>query len=513
MNERRQEIIEELRNDLILFGRVISPSTFFRPSPQFHYEIANLFMDRDFPQVCVQAPRGFAKSSIAMMFVLHHIIFDEGNKLVVIQSKNRPEAINRLDKIKDILSGMTKGGWVGLAGQYYNKKNSLIWREDKIKFKLFGNTVTVKAVGTGQQIRGLLEDDTRTTLLLLDDPEDELNTKTETAMESNFDIFYSALPGLDSRNGRVIVIGTPIHERCIVERLKDLNNKGWVFRKYEAHDDNFENLLWSEFRDKKWLKEKYEEHAASNKLRKYYSEYRCSLIPGEEASFKQQDFRYWDGHLFIKNGEAFLNITHLHKVKLPEAMIVPVNTYIGIDPASSQSSSADYSVIMPIAYDSMDRIFVLPYYRKRTDPYDFANEIIKAYKRIRPEKIRIETTGYQQALYSFLQAKKKENNLRISIKGLKPRERKLGDGGRLESLIPLFREHRVYIQENMSELVGELLMYPRPKHDDLLDGLWYAQYRLIKPAHSYEELEYDDDEKMFVEGYRETKTKGNWRIA
>ena len=56
-------------------------------------------------------------------------------------------------------------------------------------------------------------------------------------------------------------------------------------------------------------------------------------------------------------------------------------------------------------------------------------------------------------------------------------------------------------------------MYPRPKHDDLLDGLWYAQYKLIKPAHTYEELELDDDERMFADGYREVRRKGNWRTA
>ena len=33
----------------------------------------------------------------------------------------------------------------------------------------------------------------------------------------------------------------------------------------------------------------------------------------------------------------------------------------------------------------------------------------------------------------------------------------------------------------MSALKDELLMYPRGKHDDLLDGLYYAMLNLYKP--------------------------------
>jgi hypothetical protein len=39
----------------------------------------------------------------------------------------------------------------------------------------------------------------------------------------------------------------------------------------------------------------------------------------------------------------------------------------------------------------------------------------------------------------------------------------------------------MFITNSMSELEDELLMYPRGKHDDLLDGLYYAMKGSYKP--------------------------------
>ena len=52
---------------------------------------------------------------------------------------------------------------------------------------------------------------------------------------------------------------------------------------------------------------------------------------------------------------------------------------------------------------------------------------------------------------------------------------------RLESLQPLFAQGNVFIQKNQQALLDELLLYPRGKHDDLLDGFFYANKNCYKP--------------------------------
>ena len=50
---------------------------------------------------------------------------------------------------------------------------------------------------------------------------------------------------------------------------------------------------------------------------------------------------------------------------------------------------------------------------------------------------------------------------------------------RLESLQPLFANKKVYIQKDMQAFIDELTLYPRGKHDDLLDGFFYANKNVI----------------------------------
>ena len=48
---------------------------------------------------------------------------------------------------------------------------------------------------------------------------------------------------------------------------------------------------------------------------------------------------------------------------------------------------------------------------------------------------------------------------------------------------PAFAQGKVFIKDNMQALKDELLLYPRGKHDDLLDGLYYAMKKVYKPNH------------------------------
>lgn len=505
---RREQIIEECREDLLVFGKTLTPQTFFKNSPPFHYEVADALMDRSIKQLCIQAPRGFAKSSLAMLFILHHITFDEGDKFVIIQSKTAGEAINRLTKVKEVISSPT---YWDLVGHKVYDKISPVWRENKIKVNIGNSRVTIKAIGTGMQVRGALESDSRITLYILDDPEDELNCKTEEAMASNFRVFLGGLPGLDSRNGRAIVIGTPVHELCIVERLKVMKN--WTFKWYEACDENFGNLLWAEYRDAEWLRNEYESLSSAGQRRIFYSEYRCSLIPGEDQLFKPDDFRYYDGGLIIRNGETFLKITSLNKVSLEEPILKPVHVYQGYDPASSTKQTADYSVRFSIAYDEERNIYCLPYFRKRVTPLAFGDEMIRAIKEEKPQRGHIETVGFQEMLRQYIREKLREENL--TLPGLEtkfnPRTEK---SARLETLQPFFANHKVFLLEGMKEFEEELIMYPRGKHDDMIDGFYYATRRLSPPHFLWEDdPEYSDEQLLYITGKRKLKIVKGWLAA
>jgi predicted phage terminase large subunit-like protein len=166
---------------------------------------------------------------------------------------------------------------------------------------------------------------------------------------------------------------------------------------------------------------------------------------------------------------------------------MPVNVFMGVDPASSVRKTADYSVIMPVAVDEQNNRYILQYYRNRATPMQLAESIIEYFKLFKPVKVRVESVGYQEMLREYLRQRCDEE--KIFISGLEIKENpRTSKSSRLETMQPYFAQKKVYILETMEELKDELLLYPRGKHDDLLDGLYYATKKCFPPIHQETEI-------------------------
>ena len=216
--ERKNEIRLSLQNDLVMFGRTITPKFFTVESPEFHYELASYLLDDSIKFLNVIAPRGTAKTTLAgALKVLHHLMFTKGKKVIAIVSRTQGHAINILQTIKDIIEYSPEfrelfGYWGIMSGQKSWTNTQIILKD--------GSAIICK--GMGQMFRGLNIGGQRPTLIVLDDPEDENNTKTSEAMDLNLTwLLQSAEPALDAQRGRIIIIGTPLHQNCIVMRLKE----------------------------------------------------------------------------------------------------------------------------------------------------------------------------------------------------------------------------------------------------------------------------------------------------
>jgi hypothetical protein len=74
----------------------------------------------------------------------------------------------------------------------------------------------------------------------------------------------------------------------------------------------------------------------------------------------------------------------------------------------------------------------------------------------------------------------------IYIPGLevpyKPRDSK---SNRLETLQPYLRGHKLFFKKGMSFLEdteNQFLLYPRVKHDDILDAIYYSKQNAVSPS-------------------------------
>lgn len=466
-------IQERLGKNLILFGRTISPATCAVKSPLFHYEIGRAILDESVERLNIVAPRGHAKSSVVALFaVLHHIFYFKKtrHKFIVLCSRTEGHSIRLLQTIKDTLEySQPLRELFGYHGRY----NARQWKETSVELDT-GDLILTR--GMGQMVIGMKHLNQRPTMIILDDPEDMENTKTEAALDYNSTwVLQALMPAGDPRQGHCkrIVIGTPQHQLCIVEKLK--LNPQWttLFFSAETADGG---VLWPEWMNKERLRMIRDECESAGKLSMYYREYLCQIIGADDQLFRPQDVHYWEGSFtYNRNQEAFLHIRALDGKLLEEDRIVPVTITMGVDPASSIKESACYSTIVPVATDRHDNRYVLPYFRKRVQPMDLAEEVIHMYEHYKPKRTTIETTGYQEMLRDYLRRK-------MNIPGLEHPEKPITEKNlRLESMQPFFRSGKVFLQPTMKEMEGELFMFPKGRSRDLMDGLYYA-FRGVYPA-------------------------------
>ena len=470
----KNNILNNLKNDMILFGKVIMPNMFTVDSPDFHYEVGKALCDEKIKQLNIIAPRGHAKSSIVGgVFPLHHIFFDKGPKLIVLVSRTQDHAVKLLGTIKDALDYSEQ---LRSIFGYWGMNSAKSWAKSEIVLK-DGSMIICK--GTGQQLRGIKHGNQRPTLIILDDPEDENNTKTSEAMETNLRwLLQSAVPSLDPVKGRLAVIGTPIHQRCIVETLKDMS--GWENMCFKPDMDNHK-ALWEEWQPIKKLVQKKEELQSIGRVSVFYREYLCEVVGDEDQLFKEEYIQRYEGKVIVNDNGSFLRVAKLNDKEADEER--PVNIFMGIDPASSTRQTADFSTIVPVAVDKDGNRFVLPYFRKRVSPMALADNIMIYAKMYKPTKTRIESVGYQEMLREYVRQRCEEEGIFISGMEIKENPRN-SKSSRLETMEPYFAQKKVYITDDMSDMRDELLLYPRSKHDDLLDGLFYAMKNCYIPHHT-----------------------------
>lgn len=493
------------------------PSMIRKKSPKFHYEIADHLTDPSIKKLVIQAPRGFAKTTlVAIVYTLWHIFisdFARGQnrrpKFVVLGSKSlQPHTINLLETIKMILEDSKPlralfGDW----GEATAKR----WTTSEIVLK---DGTTILCRGSSQPIRGLNKRGIRPTLFVWDDPEDEKNTRTVEAMGHNMDILLKGvLPALCNEYGdKVVVIGTPIHERGMVNELTRmaelesapvldedgnvLAESGWRSLHYSGiiHEDG-ESLetgksLWPEKVPLEIMLAQKAEYETAGKLSVFYSETMCEIVSDADRVFGT--YGYYKGRVEIHNGYHYLIITHQgtqeeHKrqrkasmVELKEPKVVPVTVFMGVDPASSTNSRADRSVIMPIALDAQDNRYVLPYFAGRFKPLRVSEEIIKMDALYKPNRIRVESVGYQEMLKDTVKGK-----TGTRVQPGKPRGDRKTD--RLEGMQVHFGAGRMWLMEMGSSILeDEMLLFPSSRHDDTLDAMYYAMERTYPPMHGLE---------------------------
>lgn len=262
---------------------------------------------------------------------------------------------------------------------------------------------------------------------------------------------WELMQNLSTENGIFRYIGTRYHMNDLYRTMMERKT---VHMRVHAATDNGEvdgnPVLISRAR----LEEKYRASGA-------YTFY-CQMLQNPKGSavdaFQRENIQYYE--------KCF-----------PESL----NRYIIVDPANSKKKTGDYTAAWVIGLGTDKNYYVIDMIRDRLSLTERGDLVFTWHRKYRPLGIGYEQYGMQADIDYFKDRMSREN-YRFNIT---PLGGKLAKIDRIRQLIPITEEKRLYLPQSCyktnyesktEDLVDifinqELLSFPVPFHDDMMDSL------------------------------------------
>ncbi|MBU2072745.1 MAG: hypothetical protein KKA68_21130 [Gammaproteobacteria bacterium] len=435
----------------------------------FHDELYEILMYhggdgekfRETRRLHVEAPREHAKTTcVSVVYPLWRIGRDRNIRVVVVSRTGAlATSINR--EVRRNIEGNQRYREV-----FPEVVPSSPWGDEafQVERTQIMKSPTFYGVGLEGSMTGMRAD-----LLILDDPYDLNEMRTEASRERVREWIESVAMPVLVPDGEIVFICTRWHEDDYAGRIlgRSVENGGdWVVKVYRA----VENLDDPVDQWKALWPEKWPPHLLEKRRRDIGSLMFKSLYQNDPAGIK--------GALFKSDWLSYYDPLVFDPATVGHMMFV-----MAVDPAISESPEADQTAITTIAVDRRTRdIYLLDVWVGRISFPDQVKKIVEYAQRShlpfipKPAsigKVGVESTAYQKALYSS-----------IYQYGLPVVEVKHSRGSKWERMLgmqPHFENGRIKLPDPnkirvnwMDKFTEEYINYPRGKHNDILDSLEIA---------------------------------------
>lgn len=440
--------LDELAIKVIIWGHHFLPKYFSKPTPDFHYELVKTFFRKGNDYTA--CPRGFGKTSIVQLCIL----FSCANGLdefVVLLEKTATEANEVLEVVRE--EAQTNDEILRIYGDL-TKVNAKGKDQINIRDSLgdfFMNGCRIRGKGFDTLTRGFKSRHVRPTRIILDDVESDEHIDSVEQRKQYLSSYISAvIPSVDNDIGVIKMFGTILHDDSLLNTLIN-NHNGKIYRAW----DKEHNLLWPS----NWTVEKLEQkrndmRIGGNSDAAFYKEYFNQPLDEDSQKFRRNMFQYF------KN------------LDLPELRKKPNRIYTLVDPAISKKTTADFTAVVTVMVDELNRIFILEITRARLNPIETIKAIFAHYERWNPIYVGIETTSYQKALKYFINEEKlkKDSTVRtMNIVEINPTLDKITKISKLQPKYAILNVFHNSDDHNTPLLEEELIRFPVGVHDDILD--------------------------------------------
>lgn len=372
-----------------------------------------------------------------------------------------------------------------------------------------GKTLGIKMFGAKTGLRGTKIAGKRPTIAVLDDLVSDDDSKSKVSMEAIKDTIYKGVNfALDPNKRKIIFNGTPFNKTDILYEAVESGewdvNVWPVCEEFPCSREEF-NGAWPDRFGYDFVKSEYDFAKNSGKIAAFYQELMLRISSEEERLVQESEIKKYSRKDLMKYRSRF-------------------NFYITTDFATSDSETADYSVISVWAYNANGDWFWVDGVIARQTMDLSINDLFRLVQEYRPQSVGVEVTGQQNAFIQWLQREMMERNIWFNFAmekgkaGIRPTMNKLS---RFNLVVPLFKAGKIYFPEEMDDSkIMELAMSQLrlatvnglKGKDDFLDTVSMLMYmNPWKPSEEtnmisedgkyYVDDDDDDDEGLGISSY------------
>ena len=439
-------------------------------------------------------PRDHGKSEIfCLSYPLRRICEDPNIRILIVQ-KTATEAEKTLGVIKKELEdnwplkAYYRSHWEETVNQtdISNAGGSIdgdsgkkegAWQQRRIYVKRTrrGKDPTVEAVGVGGAITGGHFD-----VIILDDVEDDENTKTDDRLKSMVEWFTGTIMQLREPHTKIVVVGTlktnkqDIYNIVLTSPVWSTYKTGAILShelndiQYEATRDEETGTvigvrvktpnvmtLWPQ----KWT------------IEALLLEMLASLDRAVWIREKCNDLRALAGKIFKREEFGYFTDEDLAAIQAQGGFERIIQVW---DTAYEESKSADWSVCVTAGLFRF-KVYVLDVYREKLELPGLRKAIESQYAIWQPEVIGIEDIGSGKSVMQVLKAETGLPILPISPEGKDKVARARGTTVYLDAGRVLLRSGALWL----TAFLNELTMFPDDEHDDQVDAFVYMVLLLL----------------------------------
>lgn len=214
------DIVEALHKDAEFFINFYLGEDLEYPVPDFHKRSWELITAEQIYYIALALPRGHAKTTLCKLCCVWYLLFTDTRFIVYVSSTANVAVEACQDIIKYMLSDNHRGIFgdlrftVNREGHGYYKFHM---RCPDGKGGFYEKYAILKALGAGQQVRGLNIDNQRPELAIVDDLEDNDNTATPMMQKKLKIWFFGAfIKAMSKKRKKLIYLGNMLSNQSIL---------------------------------------------------------------------------------------------------------------------------------------------------------------------------------------------------------------------------------------------------------------------------------------------------------